>query len=264
MLHERIKGSAQNANQDQAAGNEGAGSADVPGGPFPLGSFRPYPDRLLCAARHFVRRRIRICVLEVREDVRREAEGRPLRQRRQDFRRARIGGGGRCLHSLRHRQPTAPQRLYGIAQQPHRLLRNRALRHPDFPRHGFLLRPGSGRHQILRRTHLRHRFAAGQHAAAAIPAGAAAHHQPHGPHPREAALREIPRYPAGAGAGRNLRRRQALLPAFRLRPHAHHQGRLRRPARPPQGTGRFHPDHAAGAHVLAGPGQAHGTASWRK
>ena len=48
--------------------------------------------------------------------------------------------------------------------------------------------------------------------------------------------------PARAGGRRHLGRGQALLPARRLRPHPHHQGRLRRPQGGPQGPGRLHPE----------------------
>ncbi len=67
--------------------------------------------------------------------------------------------------------------------------------------------------------------------------------------------RSLRGHPGVSPQRRPFRRRQALLPAFRLRPRRHRPLRLDRPQARPQRAGRLHADHAARAqHVPhAGP-----------
>ena len=135
-------------------------------------------------------------------------------------------GVGDALTARRDRGPAAPQRLYGVAQQPDGLLRVPA---------GLASRSSRARSRTSTRSPASSSSQDGKIRTIVslqdntprplISARAAADHQPLRREPREAALRQVPRPPAGAGAGRHLDRGQALLPARRLRPHPHHQGR---------------------------------------
>ncbi len=74
---------------------------------------------------------------------------------------------GDAVHSGRDRRRAAPQRLYRIARQPHRLLPASPQFHRGLSRPRILLRPGGRRHQVRRRQDLADRLAPGQHRRAA-------------------------------------------------------------------------------------------------
>ena len=94
-----------------------------------------------------------------------------------------------------------------------------------------------------------------QHRAHPVPARAGADHQSLRPQSREAAHRPFRRDPEPPGAGHHFGRRQALLPALRLRSAAHYQGRLRRSPQGLQRGRRLDAQHAGGARLLADPGK---------
>ena len=194
---------------------------------------------------------------------RREAARRPVRQHRQDLRRA--GVRWRWAMPCTPDEVAAELRRSGYSESrgnPVGYYQLQPRFHRDLSRAGLLLRPGSRRHQVRRRQDLADHLPAGQHPAQPVPAGAAAHHQPLRPEPREAPHGEVPRHPQGAGRRGHLGRGQALLPALRLRPDPHRQGGLRGSEGRAQGAGRLHAEPAAGAHVLAGRRRSAGRASW--
>ena len=203
--------------------------------------------------------RVHLLLRQVRPRHRREAAGRARSPTTAKiFAAPGFGRGGRCAHAGRDRHRAAAQRLHANrAAIRSATTRSSPNSHRDLSRARFLLRPGARRDQLRQRQDLADRLASGQHAAPAVSARAAAHHQSLRAEPREAAHGEVPRtFPpvlvqAVTSAEDKRFFQHTGFDPIRIVKAAYVD--LKEGRKEP---GRLHAQHAARAHVLARPGQA--------